>query len=297
VIFSSPSERSRLCRTPRDFRRSPSSSSPGIRPLHAPLPLPADPSTPGGLRPLRSDGATHRILFHPRGFSPPRRFAPCRCCGFVAPRCRFWGSSRFPVPVPPSLGCGYEPSVSRVAVSLRRVPLVSSRSASLRSLPSCRFRPSSSQTTEAVGLPRGRAMTEAIVAGGRSRRNPRGYLPHRPKPVRHLHSPKPVEALPGDQLAIHRSGRSVDREAGASYPPTFVRCLPKQVREVGRMVWCLPKQVLAIRTGVRCLPKQASGDPQDGESGVNRRPTSQAEAGSHRHRSEDGAGGPCPVSR
>jgi hypothetical protein len=62
----------------------------------------SDASTPGSLRSLRSDGATHRILFRPRGFSPPRRLAPHRRCGFVAPRCRLWGPSRFPGPVPPS---------------------------------------------------------------------------------------------------------------------------------------------------------------------------------------------------
>jgi len=63
----------------------------------------SDASTPGNLRSLRSDGAIRRILFHPRGFSPPRWLAPHRRCGFVAPRCRLWGPSRFPAPVPTSL--------------------------------------------------------------------------------------------------------------------------------------------------------------------------------------------------
>jgi hypothetical protein len=36
--------------------------------------------------------------FRPRGFSPPRRLAPLRGCGFVAPRFRPWGSSRFSRP-------------------------------------------------------------------------------------------------------------------------------------------------------------------------------------------------------
>jgi hypothetical protein len=124
-------------------------------------------------------------------------------------------------------------------------------------------------TTEAVGLPRGRAMTEVIVAGGRSRRNPRGYLSHRPKPVRNLHSPKPVEALPVDRLAVHRGGWSVDREEGASCPPAGVRCVPKHTSEGGVRTprspkrvgdstnrRCLPKQVRSFRAGRRCLPKQ-----------------------------------------
>jgi hypothetical protein len=58
----------------------------------------SDASTPGSSRFLRSDGATRRISFRPRGFAPPRRFPPHRLCGFVAPRCRSWGSSRFAVP-------------------------------------------------------------------------------------------------------------------------------------------------------------------------------------------------------
>jgi hypothetical protein len=41
------------------------------------------------------------------------------------------------------VGDGYERSVPRAAVTLRRVPLVSSCAASLRSLPPCRYRPSS----------------------------------------------------------------------------------------------------------------------------------------------------------
>jgi len=35
------------------------------------------------------------ISFRPRGFSPPRRLSPRGGCGFVAPRCQPWGSSRF----------------------------------------------------------------------------------------------------------------------------------------------------------------------------------------------------------
>lgn len=43
------------------------------------------------------------IRFRPRGFSPPRRLSPRGGCEFVAPRCRPWGSPRFPsrAPAPP----------------------------------------------------------------------------------------------------------------------------------------------------------------------------------------------------
>jgi hypothetical protein len=117
--------------------------------------------------------------------------------------------------------------------------------------------------------------------------------PGRPSPMRHLHPPKPVEALPVDRLAIHRGGWSVDREEGASCPPTFVRCLPKRVPGGG-----VPCQRVGCRSNPRRLPKQSElAGTGVREGGVNRHPTSQAEAGSHLHRSEDGAGGPCPVSR
>jgi hypothetical protein len=48
------------------------------------------------------------IRFRPRGFSPPRRFSPRGGCEFVAPRCRPWGSPRFPsrAPAPPK-GIGW----------------------------------------------------------------------------------------------------------------------------------------------------------------------------------------------
>jgi hypothetical protein len=297
----------------------------------------SDAYTPGSSRSLRSDGATRRILFRPRGFSPPRRLAPHRRCGFVAPRCRLWGPSRFPVPVPPSLWRWArtfrsprrgDPTKSsprqqpfRIAAVVASLPFPSILPVSPTRLPgtskgvankfvgvlrlertacavSSRAAPlpekkggSGPPAAEAVGLPRGRAMTGATVADGRGRRNPRGYLPHRPKPVRNLHSPKPVEALPGDRADVHRGGRCFDREAGASCPPALVRCrpkpkpgggvripgppkrlgdsterrcLPKQVRAFRAERRCLPKQVRAFRAGIRCLPKQASGNPRDG---------------------------------
>jgi len=86
------------------------------------------------------------VLFRPRGLSPPRRFSPHRGCGFVAPRYRPWGSSRFRRFVPalaPSRSPEHRRGVnhhSRDAGStLRRVPLVSSCTASLRPFPSCRW--------------------------------------------------------------------------------------------------------------------------------------------------------------
>jgi hypothetical protein len=209
-------------------------------------------------------------------------------------------------------------------------------------------------TTVIVGHPRGRAMTGATVADNRGRRNPRGYLPHRPKPVQNFHPPKPVEALPRDRLAVHRSGRSVDRVAGASCPPTSVGACrsahrvagyeslgpPKRVGGFGEASVpaeagpCVPHGLPVPAEAGPCHPggdstpaeadigepaRQCSEQPKPsrtsgpfplglpkqvfartaaaGEDGVNHRPTSQAEAGSLLHRSEEGAKGPCPGSR
>jgi len=88
----------------------------------------SDASTPGSSRSLRSDGATRRILFRPRGFAPPRRFAPHRLRGFVAPRCRPVGFVAFPGAARSPLGVRVPAFRSpRRGYSLRRVPLVSSR--------------------------------------------------------------------------------------------------------------------------------------------------------------------------
>jgi hypothetical protein len=64
-------------------------------------------STPGSRGFLRADGANRRLTFRPRGFSPPRRLPPHRGCGFVAPRCRLWSSTRFPSRIPghPRVSC------------------------------------------------------------------------------------------------------------------------------------------------------------------------------------------------
>jgi len=69
-------------------------------------PLPPDPGRSGRRNaPVRRDGLGFGptvppvdIRFRPRGFSPPRRFSPRGGCEFVAPRCRPWGSPRFPLP-------------------------------------------------------------------------------------------------------------------------------------------------------------------------------------------------------
>jgi hypothetical protein len=87
----------------------------------------------------RSDGATRRIPCRPRGFSPPRRFAPRSGRGFVAPRYRPWGCMRFgPGASGPRTGrraalpaCGVH--------TLRRFPLAGSRCRiPATPLPSCR---------------------------------------------------------------------------------------------------------------------------------------------------------------
>jgi hypothetical protein len=84
--------------------------------------------------------ATHS--FRPRGFSPPRRFTPLTGLGFIAPRNRI-GFVAFPDCAPikkPTEADNpwWTVILSRNAVhTLRRIPLASSRTASLRPLPPC----------------------------------------------------------------------------------------------------------------------------------------------------------------
>jgi hypothetical protein len=123
MTFASPSERSRLCwNPPHPGEPGLGSSSRGLARL---LPLRRVPSArplPSGAQRRRSSGRWFHAptSFRPRGFSPPRRLSPRRGCGFVAPRCRPWGSSRFRLPAPaasaeaagartPSPRCGLTP--------------------------------------------------------------------------------------------------------------------------------------------------------------------------------------------
>jgi hypothetical protein len=101
-------------------------------------------STPRSRSSLRTDAAKRRFVFRPRGFAPPQRFAPRWSYGSVAPRNRPRVRRVSCVPPPHdarrrlgSTGCSPRDAVH----TLRRFPLISSRSASLRPLPSCRYRP------------------------------------------------------------------------------------------------------------------------------------------------------------
>jgi hypothetical protein len=196
VIFSSPSERSRLCRnSSRPPKRSEfllSWDSPAFWPLCRTT---SDASTPGSLRSLRSDGATHRTcsalgVSHPLG-----GLLRIGVAGLLRPAAGYGVRRVSRCPSHPLCGGGHEPSVPRAAVTLRRVPLVSSRSASLRSLPPCRFRPSSrSHPPGCPGL-RSTSRTSSLASfASRSRLAPfprrplvfrgrrAGMDPRRPKP-------------------------------------------------------------------------------------------------------------------
>jgi hypothetical protein len=106
-------------------------------------------STPGSRSSLWPDAATRQVPFRPRGFSPPRRFPPRGGCGSVAPRCRSWSSPRFALVITSArrrpeavTERGKTTNGPRDAVhTLRRLPLVNSRCASRRPLPSCRYHP------------------------------------------------------------------------------------------------------------------------------------------------------------
>jgi hypothetical protein len=193
----------------------------------------SDASTPGGLRSLRPDGANRRTcsalgVSHPLG-----GLLRIGAAGLLHPAAGY-GVRRVSRGPPHHLeGGGCERSVPRAAVTLRRVPLVSSRAASLRSsaslsLPSVlpvqpailpkKKGGSGPPAVRTVGLPRGRRVTGATLAGGRSRRIPGGYLPLRPRPGRNLHPPKLVEAHPCFLRVFHRGGGRGGRDAGASCP-------------------------------------------------------------------------------
>jgi hypothetical protein len=95
----------------------------------------------------RSDGATRRILFRPRGFSPPRRLSPRSGCGLVASRYRPWGCLRFASRVPvrpsprgrPGSGGRFDAPRMQRLTPFGGFPSPGSRAASLRPLPSCRY--------------------------------------------------------------------------------------------------------------------------------------------------------------
>jgi len=113
-------------------------SSLGVRPLFAPPPTyrPRVHSR----RPKPPSGRRHhpfRLLFRPRGFSPPRRLPPRSGCGFVAPRYRSGVRrvSRRRFTWPPERGVGEPTSFPATrAHTLRRVPPVESRTTSPRLL-------------------------------------------------------------------------------------------------------------------------------------------------------------------
>lgn len=117
-----------------------------------------EPSTPRDVAiPFGSLTTNQAVPFHPRGFSPPRWFTPCSepqmYCNLMPDKVRHVSRTEHPSsPLdaeapdqtvrPPLL-------VPRNAVhTLRRIPLASSRTASLRPLPSCCCRPSSTPDTE-----------------------------------------------------------------------------------------------------------------------------------------------------
>ena len=119
--FRGPSHADHLAAVSSHGVLRPSVALPSARPLPV--------SSLSGSRHRRL-AARRAITFRPRGFSPPRRVPPRGGCGFVAPRSRLWGSSRF-------RGC-WAPSPRRD--TLRSFPFAGSRTASPRPLPSCRYR-------------------------------------------------------------------------------------------------------------------------------------------------------------
>jgi len=99
MTLASPSKRSHAQREPLttiDESKAPGSSSHGI--TRYPPSLYDRPRVHSRTLRRALIGPSVRpddISFRPRGFSPPRRLSPRGGCGFVAPRCQPWGSSRF----------------------------------------------------------------------------------------------------------------------------------------------------------------------------------------------------------
>jgi len=164
---ASPGIHSLVCSTPR-FRHG----------LHASTPREC-------LHPLSATGYQPGRTFRSRGFSPPQRFTPHPNFEHFAARARR-GSSRFRSVAPNGEPSATADPVSRTAPfpathhTLRRILLASSRTASLRPLPSCRF--ASRCTAPASG-------SRSCVVLGRSL------------------APCPARGLPYGYHACHRSDR------------------------------------------------------------------------------------------
>lgn len=95
---------------------------------------------PAPLPGLRGAGANLALAEHPRGFSPPRCVDPSHGCGLVASHIRLLGSLRFACPVARGACARNLGSAPRNAVhTLRRIPLIDSRTTSLWPLPPYRY--------------------------------------------------------------------------------------------------------------------------------------------------------------
>jgi hypothetical protein len=198
VAFASPSERSRHRRSllaPTSRRRGPPGSSPDLVPPLVTLLAFAPLRRYHLVRPLPTQRRRSRSAPSSRGFhASTSRSARVvshhldgllrtRACGSVAPRFRPWGSSRFRPRAPPRTS----EEVARdprgfprdAVVTLQRVPLTSSRSASLRPLPPCRYRYPNPRRPDGHGARRARRRhggpkaTEAVLWFAR------GEPPHR----------------------------------------------------------------------------------------------------------------------
>lgn len=158
------------------------------------------------------------VSFRPRGLSPPRRLSPHpgpRVCCTPLPALRFVA---FP-PVHPTIAPGRGPMhrgdgirLSRDAVTLRRVSSPGSRTASLRSLPSCRFPPH--PVKDGPGRLQGVAPPASpwrsdVVSDGRSLAPPMGFCPLRgPLGSRSASLAPPVRERTGEEWRnAHRARR------------------------------------------------------------------------------------------
>jgi len=164
----------------------------------APPPHYADRPLPRRERLIGSPLPHVDFMFRPRGFSPPRRFAPVAAPGVLQPD-RSWGLLCFRLHTPPAgkPAADYGDPPPSTIHTPRRIPLDSSRTASLRPLPSCRYRRPSA--TRAVLTPARTSSRDLMLRLGRARAPPglwakRCRCRGRPRPPQHRSQPAPAKA-------------------------------------------------------------------------------------------------------
>jgi hypothetical protein len=201
----------------------------------------------------RTGAAGCRFMFRPRGFAPPRRFAPRVSCGSVAPRNRSRVHRVSCVPAGRSPEGGQDAGISSRGAfrTLRRVPLVSSRkritaTVAFLPLPSC----------PVWGTGRSRSPSPTAIpadAGGVRPKNQPGEGHRAPKGV------GPIRTDGASRLRRARGGRVRGPEGGA--PKSTVTGVPRGGLAVPKSRW-----PASVEWGVPAVPGGDAPTPKSRES-------------------------------